>query len=86
MACAIASALAGHAPSARVAIRAARDLTAREVEVVRLLASGQTNQEIAEELVVSVRTVERHIANIYRKLGARGRAHATAYALTRGLI
>jgi DNA-binding NarL/FixJ family response regulator len=81
-----APALARHTPSARVPTQAARALTARELEVVRLLASGQTNQEIAEELVVSVRTVERHIANIYRKLGARGRAHATAYALTRGLI
>ena len=63
-----------------------RELTAREIDVVRLLAGGQTNQEIAEELVVSVRTIERHIGNIYGKLGARGRAHATAYALTRGLI
>jgi DNA-binding NarL/FixJ family response regulator len=79
-------ALAGHTPSERVPTQPVRDLTAREVEVVRLLASGQTNQEIAEELVVSVRTVERHIANIYHKLGARGRAHATAYALSRGLI
>jgi DNA-binding NarL/FixJ family response regulator len=53
---------------------------------VRLIARGRTNQEIADELVVSVRTVERHIANIYAKLGARGRAHATAYAMTRGLV
>ncbi len=61
-------------------------LTAREVEVLRLLAGGRTNGEIAEELVVSVRTVERHVANIYAKIGARGRVNATAYALTRGLI
>jgi DNA-binding NarL/FixJ family response regulator len=54
--------------------------------VVRLVAGGRTNREIADELVVSVRTVERHIGNIYRKLGARGRAHATAYALTHGLV
>jgi pimeloyl-ACP methyl ester carboxylesterase/DNA-binding CsgD family transcriptional regulator len=81
-----ASALAGQVPGARLPMQAARELTAREVEVVRLVASGQSNQEIAEELVVSVRTVERHIANVYRKLGARGRAHATAHALTRGLI
>ena len=77
---------AGHSPGPEVPAPAARDLTARELDVVRLLASGQTNQEIADELVLSVRTVERHIANVYRKLGARGRAHATAYALTRGLI
>jgi DNA-binding NarL/FixJ family response regulator len=47
---------------------------------------GDPIQEIADALVLSVRTVERHIANIYAKLGARGRAHATAYALTRGLV
>jgi DNA-binding NarL/FixJ family response regulator len=61
-------------------------LTEREVEVLRHLASGQTNSEIAEELFMSVRTVERHIANIYSKIDARGRANATAYALTRGLV
>ncbi len=61
-------------------------LTKREVEVLRLIASGQTNNEIAEELVLSVRTVERHIGNIYGKISARGRADATAYTLTRGLI
>jgi len=61
-------------------------LTAREAEVLRRLAGGRTNNEIAEELHVSVRTVERHIANIYAKIGARGRANATAYALTHNLI
>ena len=61
-------------------------LTEREVEVLRRLAGGKTNGVIAEELDVSVRTVERHIANIYAKIGTRGRANATAYALTRGMI
>jgi pimeloyl-ACP methyl ester carboxylesterase/DNA-binding CsgD family transcriptional regulator len=61
-------------------------LTAREVEVLRRLAGGQTNTEIAEDLYVSVRTVERHVANIYAKIGARGRATATAYALTHNLL
>jgi DNA-binding NarL/FixJ family response regulator len=56
------------------------------VEVLRRLAGGQTNTEIAEELFVSVRTVERYIANIYAKIGTRGRANATAYVLTRGLV
>jgi DNA-binding CsgD family transcriptional regulator len=60
-------------------------LTAREVEVLRLVASGQTNKEIATALVVSVPTVQRHIANIYGKIGARGRADATAYTISRGL-
>ena len=61
-------------------------LTERELDVLRLLAGGRTNKEIAEELVLSVRTVERHIGNLYGKISARGRADATAYALTRGLI
>ncbi len=61
-------------------------LTAREVEVLYRLAGGRTNNEIAEELFVSVRTVERHVTNIYAKIGTRGRANATAYALTHHLI
>src|SRR5215217_4518452 len=61
-------------------------LTAREVDVLRYLAGGRTNDEIAKELFVSIRTVERHVANIYAKIGARGRANATAYALTHNLI
>ena len=61
-------------------------LTKREVEVLRLVAGGKTNNEIAKELFLSVRTVERHIGNIYGKIDARGRADATAYALTRELL
>lgn len=61
-------------------------LTMREVEVLRRLAGGRTNGEIAGELHVSARTVERHVANIYAKIGTRGRANATAYALTHNLI
>ncbi len=61
------------------------NLTAREVEVLRLVANGQTNIEIASELVLSMRTVARHITNIYGKIGARGRADATAYAIRHGL-
>ena len=56
-------------------------LTAREVEILRLLAAGRANKEIAADLAISVATVERHIANVYDKIGARGRANATAYAL-----
>ncbi len=79
------SALVG-AADPRLAQARPGGLTAREVEVLRLIAGGQTNNEIAEDLVLSVRTVERHIGNIYGKISARGRADATAYALTRGLI
>lgn len=56
-------------------------LSAREVEVLRLIATGINNQEIADALSLSVRTVERHITNLYAKIAARGRADATAYAL-----
>ena len=60
-------------------------LTTREVEILRLLARGARNKEIAEELVISVHTVERHLANIYVKIRARNRAEATAYALSADL-
>jgi DNA-binding CsgD family transcriptional regulator len=60
-------------------------LTRREVEVLCLLAEGGTNKEIARRLVVSVATVERHVANIYAKIGAHGRAGAATHALRRGL-
>lgn len=61
-------------------------LTAREAEVLDLVAHGRSNQEIAEELVLSVRTVERHLATIYRKLDLHGpsaRAGAVRHALQR---
>jgi DNA-binding NarL/FixJ family response regulator len=60
-------------------------LTAREAEVLRLVAGGRTNREIAAELFLSLPTVQRHIANIYAKIGARNRADATAYALRHAL-
>jgi ATP/maltotriose-dependent transcriptional regulator MalT len=57
-------------------------VTAREAEVLWLLAAGRTNQEIADDLVLSVRTVERHISTIYEKLGLKGRtARASAAAI-----
>ena len=61
-------------------------LTSREVEVLRHIANGRSSRDVAEELVLSIRTVERHITNIYRKIKARGRADATAYALGHGLL
>ena len=64
----------------------AAGLTAREAEVLRLVAKGQSNKEIAAELVLSVRTVERHITNLYGKIDARGKADATAYAIHHGLV
>lgn len=60
-------------------------LTAREDEVLRLLAQGYTNQEIADHLVISVKTVETHRAHILGKLGLRKRAELVRYAQTHGL-
>jgi DNA-binding CsgD family transcriptional regulator/pimeloyl-ACP methyl ester carboxylesterase len=60
---------------------AAIDLSPRESEVVALLASGDSNAEIAGKLALSVRTVERHLTNIYGKIGARGRGDAVAWAV-----
>jgi pimeloyl-ACP methyl ester carboxylesterase/DNA-binding CsgD family transcriptional regulator len=60
-------------------------LTDREREVLALLADGCANREIAERLALSVRTVERHLLNIYGKLNARGRTEAVAYAVRHGL-
>jgi DNA-binding CsgD family transcriptional regulator/pimeloyl-ACP methyl ester carboxylesterase len=60
-------------------------LTGREREVLGLLARGDTNAGIARGLGISEHTVERHAANLYRKIGARGRADATAWALRHGL-
>ena len=55
-------------------------LTAREVEVLRLVASGKTNRDIAVELVLSEHTIGRHLQNIYGKIQVNTRAAATAYA------
>jgi pimeloyl-ACP methyl ester carboxylesterase/DNA-binding CsgD family transcriptional regulator len=71
------------APPQKLAARS--DLTPRETQVLRLLAQGETNAEIGHRLEISVHTVERHVANLYRKIEARGRADATAYAVRRGL-
>jgi DNA-binding NarL/FixJ family response regulator len=61
-------------------------LTARELEVVKLIAEGHTSEEIAAELVLSKKTVERHRANILDKLGMRNRVDLTRYAIRRGLV
>ena len=61
-------------------------LTPRETEVVKLVAEGMSSQEIAEALVISIKTVERHRANIMEKLEARDRVDVTRYAIRRGLV
>jgi len=61
-------------------------LSARELEVLRLLASGRTNAEIADDLVVSLATVKTHVQNVYAKLDVHGRTHAVVRARDLGVL
>lgn len=73
--------LSGETPSSPAGI-----LTARERQVLRLIATGATNRAIATELVLSEKTVARHVSNIFGKLGLSSRSAATAYAYEHGLV
>ena len=66
--------------------RAAAELSEREIEILRLIARGLTNREMATRLYLSVRTVESHRARIQRKLGRSRRSDLVEYALERGLV
>jgi DNA-binding CsgD family transcriptional regulator len=70
----------------RAVSRAPHGLTPRELQVLRLVAAGETNKAIAAELVLSQRTVDRHVSNIFAKLGVSSRAAATAYAYEHRVI
>lgn len=79
--------------AARVLVQATRpskqpagDLTEREMEVLNLVAQGKSNQQIADQLVVSVATVKAHISNILAKLQVSSRAEASAYAIKHKLV
>jgi DNA-binding NarL/FixJ family response regulator len=61
-------------------------LSPRELEVVKLIAEGFTSEEIAEQLFISKKTVDRHRANMLEKLGMRNRVELTRYAIRRGLV
>jgi DNA-binding CsgD family transcriptional regulator/tetratricopeptide (TPR) repeat protein len=61
-------------------------LTAREMEILRLVATGRTNRAIGDELVISEKTVARHVSNIFDKLGVSSRSAATAFAYDHGLV
>ena len=66
-----------------------REFTGRELEVLRLIAQGKNNEETAEKLFLSVRTVEKHLTNIYSKMGVSGksaRAYAASYAIKQKLV
>jgi DNA-binding CsgD family transcriptional regulator len=66
--------------------KAAGGLTAREVEVLRLIATGKTNRAIADDLVISEKTVARHVSNIFMKLSVSSRSAVTAYAYEHDLV
>jgi NarL family two-component system response regulator LiaR len=72
------------APDKRVTA-GAQDLSLRELEVLRLLAAGRSNQQIADELVISLNTVRRHVSNIFDKTGVANRTEAAGYARDHGL-
>jgi DNA-binding NarL/FixJ family response regulator len=61
-------------------------LTPRELEVVKLIAEGHSSDEVAEMLVISTRTVDRHRENVFEKLGMHNRVELTRYAIRRGLV
>ena len=62
------------------------DLTPREMEVLKLIAAGLSNKEIAEALVLSEKTVKNHINNIFSKLHVYDRSQAILYAIRQGLV
>jgi len=70
-------------------IKIVLEFTGRELEVLRLLAEGKNNEEIAKELYLSVRTIEKHLSNLYIKMGVSGksaRAFAASYAIKHNLV
>jgi DNA-binding NarL/FixJ family response regulator len=76
----------GSAPSAKLPLIYPDGLTAREVEVLRLVAQGLTNEQVAEQLVISPRTVNTHLTSIYGKIGVSTRSAATRYAIKHNLV
>jgi DNA-binding NarL/FixJ family response regulator len=75
---------AGHRRHSRRARPAG--LTDRQVDVLRLLARGSSNRDIAERLVISRRTAENHVQGVYAKIGASTRAGAALFAMEHGLL
>jgi DNA-binding NarL/FixJ family response regulator len=61
-------------------------LTSREVDVLKLVAAGLTNREIADRLGLSSRTIDAHLRSVFAKIGVRSRSAATRYAVEHGLV
>ncbi len=77
---------AGHAPQESETAHEALGLTQRELELLRLVASGATNSRLARQLFVTEQTVKFHLSNIYRKLGVANRTQASRFAYQHGLV
>src|SRR4051812_47219727 len=75
---------AGHRRAARPALPAG--LTAREAEVLRLLALGLTTRQVADRLVISAKTADHHVQHIYTKIGVSSRGAATLFAIEHGIL
>jgi len=75
----------GELPPDRKAPAVAGGLSDREIEVLRLLAAGRSNQQIADELVISLNTVRRHVSNVFDKTGVANRTEASVYARDHGI-
>jgi DNA-binding NarL/FixJ family response regulator len=74
------------APPARQAVESAPELTRRELEILRLVAEGHSNAQLAKMLWVTEQTVKFHLSNIYRKLGVANRTEASRWAQVHGLL
>lgn len=74
------------APSTTKRVSSPAGLTVREVEVLRLVAQGLTDAQVAEQLVISPRTVSTHLTSIYAKLQVSSRSAATVYALAHAMV
>ncbi len=73
-------------PEGMTSSSTAGGLSAREIEVLRLVAAGRSNQQIADELVISLNTVRRHVSNVFDKTGVANRTEASVYAREHGLF
>ena len=83
---AVAALVRDHLERANEGTGPAEVLTPRELEILKLIAEAHTSKDIADTLVISVKTVEKHRANILEKLGMRDRVELTRYAIKRGLV